>query len=69
MLTIRQQVHVPEVTQHDATISKLLNSNEIKNIFLKLKHAKTYHVNLCSRTSDVSDTGTNNIICVLSITN
>lgn len=26
MLTIRQQVHVPEVTQHDATISKLLNS-------------------------------------------
>lgn len=33
MLTIRQQVHVPEVTQHDATISKLLNSNEIKNIF------------------------------------
>lgn len=33
MLTIRQQVHVPEVTHHDATISKLLNSNEIKNIF------------------------------------
>lgn len=33
MLTIRQQVHVPEVTQHDATISKLLNSNEIKISF------------------------------------
>lgn len=33
MLTIRQQVHVPEVTQHDATILKLLNSNVIKISF------------------------------------